>query len=59
MTAEQIAKKLEPSDGWWRSDTGDSVEEAAETMLEAGMEAEVVEEVLRGLIASLRGEYGE
>jgi hypothetical protein len=57
--AERIAKALEPSDGWWHSDTGDSVEEAAETMLEAGMEADDVEEVLKDLIAALRGEYGE
>ncbi len=58
-TAYQIVDRIAPSDGWWKSDTEDALNDTALFMLEAGCAEEDVEDHLRRLVAALRGEYGE
>jgi hypothetical protein len=58
-TAERIVAALEPSEGWWKSDTQSSLEDAAVTLLNEGVDEETVEETLHQIMGALREEYGE
>jgi hypothetical protein len=57
--AERIVAAVEPSDGWWKGDTQSSLEDAAVTLLNEGVDEEIVEETLHQIIGVLREEYGE
>lgn len=56
--AERIISELEPSDGWWKNDTEETLRDVAVTMLE-DMDEDSVENCLHRVISSLREEYGE
>lgn len=57
--AVQIAAELEPGDGWFKSDTEDAMQEAADTMLRAGMHGDLIQETLQGVVDAVRQEYGD
>lgn len=56
--ARELVAELEPSTGWWKSDTEETLVEAAEAMLEH-MDADTTEEVLSSVVGALQAEYGE
>lgn len=56
--AERIVAAIEPSEGWWRGDTQEVLEDVAVTMLE-DMDEDTVEECLHRIVSQVREEYGE
>lgn len=57
--AVQIAQALEPDDGWFKGDTEDAITDAADAMLEGGMHAHHVQDLLGTVVSAVRAEYGE
>lgn len=57
--AERIVGELEPSDGWWKSDTESTLQDAAVTLLNEGVDEEIVEETLHQIMGAMREEYGD
>ena len=57
--AERIVAELEPSDGWWKSDTESTLQDAVVTLLNEGVDEEIVEETLHQVMGAMREEYGE
>lgn len=54
-----IEANLAPPGGWWCGDTGETIEESAYMLLEAGWDQPAVTAFLNDLISALRSEYGE
>lgn len=56
--AREIVAELEPSEGWWKTDTENELVSIAETLLEV-MCADDVQDVMDDMIRTMRSEYGE
>lgn len=56
--AREIVAELEPSEGWWKDSTEETLVEVAGDMLGV-MNAESVQETLESVIGALRNEYGD
>lgn len=57
--AQIIEENLAPSEGWWKGDTQEVIEEAAFMLLDSGWDQPAVTEFLSNIIYAMREEYGE
>ncbi len=59
-TANDIAKAVEPEDGWFHDPgTSDTIESAAQILLDEGISPTKARVVIEGIIYVIRNEYGE
>lgn len=55
--AREIVAELEPAEGWWRTDTQETLADVAEEMLET-MDADSVLSALERVISAIEEEHG-
>ena len=58
-SARRVEKALRPEDGWWKSETGDVILDAAKRIIHLDATAQNAVDILEPVIDAMRGEYGD
>lgn len=56
---KEFIRNIPPNDGWWSNGNCNIFFGEAERMLEAGLQPDVISEILENLFSAVASEYGE